>query len=324
MSKLIEKQLESIHQELKGNELDPYLGRGRSLNYYIRDIHQKIEEWFRLQRQEKEKRAYELTWALVLIGTIGVLLAINRSDSSDWNWVRENTLTFRLCAVILCTMFVGVTLERSTVIRSLWSFTVTKFLVSIILSGLVLYARGKAAGHINEIFHVDASALPITLVFTTALLVLKLLVPFILAIALLLSLVHILISLVWLKDRLNGEVAQLIPLYSLLSTLVSAVILYHGGNWSTDQLSDPRVPEKIYLMAYALDFSHSHECANVPKNRPVIFLGNAQDSVLIAPYKLVDFDFSDFFEASVDVPTNFIRQRCDYKVVPATEDLNYE
>lgn len=305
--------LETISRELSENERDWYSGNQRSLKYYVRDIHHDLSKWIAKKERERDQEKYELTWTLGLIGVIGIILAITRSASSDWEWARENTLAFRICAVVLCTLFVGITLERSAVVRSLWSFTITKFLISIIVSGLVLYARGKAGGHINEIFHVDASAFPITLIFTTAILVLKFLVPFVLVVAIFLLSVHIFTGAHWCWTRYNEKNYQEFPLYSLLTAFVSAVILYYGWGWSTNQLSDSRVPDKVYLMAYALDFSHKNECANVPPNRPIVFLGNDQRSVLVAPHKLENFDFSRFFEASAVVPTNFIRVHCDYK-----------
>ncbi|MNO06387.1 hypothetical protein D3C81_2281440 [compost metagenome] len=69
-----------------------------------------------------------------------------------------------------------------------------------------------------------------------------------------------------------------------------------------------------------MDFNYSHECANVAANQPVVFLGNSQESVLVAPHRLADFDFEEFFEAFVTVPTDFVRQRCEYKPSPAVED----
>lgn len=320
MSEKIEKHLESIHRELRGTEQDLSRERQKSLKYYVRDIHHRLGEWLSAQGHEKARQRYELSWALGLTGILGVLLAITRSASSDMDWVREHTLAFRLSAVVLCTIFIGVSLERSAVVRSLWSFAITKFLVSIILSVVVLCARGKAASYLNGVFHIDASALPITLVLTTGLLVLKWLVPFILTVAVALSLVHGLIGAGWIKGKLDGSSVDEPPLYSLLSFLVSGVILYFGWGWSSDQIADSRVPEKVYLMAHALDFNYSHECANVAANQPVVFLGNSQESVLVAPYRLADFDFEEFFEAFVTVPTDFVRQRCEYKPSPAVED----
>ncbi|WP_379059108.1 hypothetical protein V6M93_01410 [Pectobacterium brasiliense] len=242
-----------------------------------------------------------------------MLLAIIRSAGSDIDWVREHTLSFRLWGVALCAIFVGVSLERSSLVSSLWRFTVTKVLLSIVLSGLVIYARGQAGIHVNAVFHVDASALPITLLFTTGLMVFKLLLPFIIVVAAIMFLVNSFFMAAWFKNKFGGGDSELPLLQPVLCVLVSSVLLYHGWLWPSDQLSDTRVSEKIYLLAHALDFNDSHQCANVPADRPVVFLGNVQDAVLVAPYQLEDFDFATFFEASVNVPHQFMRMRCEYK-----------
>ena len=82
----------------------------------------------------------------------------------------------------------------------------------------------------------------------------------------------------------------------VLSAFVFGVILYFGWNWSGNQIADSRILEKVYLMAHALDFNYSHEYANVAVTRLVLFLGPAQESVLVAPEKLADFSFTDFFK----------------------------
>lgn len=312
MSKEIEARLEGIHHELSGSESDMSYNRQKSLKYHVRGINQSLNEWLRTQSRQQEQRSQNLKIALGLLGFIGLMLAITRAAGSDIEWVREHTLAFRLWGVALCTMFVGVSLERSAIVKSLWGFTVTKLLVSIALSCVVIYARGKAAGYINGVFHVDASALPITLVYITGLMVFKLLLPFVFAIATTLFVVHIFTAIGWLKDKLTGKQDELPPLYSLLSVFVSGVILFYGWNWSNGQLSDSRVPEKVYLMAHALDFNQSHECANIDANKPVVFLGNAQESVLVAPYKLENIDFVTVFDGAVIVPGDFTRQKCDY------------
>ncbi len=328
MSQEIENDVKAIRHELQGGEQDLVYGRPRSIKYYVQDIHYRLGEWFSRQGYDEVKRRTELSWALGLTGVIGVLLAMTRSANSDIDWVSEHTVAFRLWAVVFCTIFIGVSFERSAVIRSLWSFASTKFLVSIILSGVVLYSRGKAASYVNGVFHVDASALPITLVFTTALLFIKLVLPFVLIAALLLSLFHGFISAGWIKGQLVGERSPMPPFYSVLSVFVSGVILYFGWGWSHDQIADSRIPEKVYLMANALDFSDSHECSNVAPDKPVVFLGAAQEAVLVAPYKLSSFDFTEFFENTVSVPTSFVRQRCEYKSEPVADepvmDLEFE
>ncbi|KMK81802.1 MULTISPECIES: hypothetical protein [Pectobacterium] len=313
MTKEIERDISSIRQELTGSELDLSRQTNRSLKYYVRGIHKDLTIWKSTRKDEREASQYNLSIALYLIGLIGVLLAIIRSAGSDIDWVREHTLSFRLWGVALCAIFVGVSLERSSLVSSLWRFTVTKVLLSIVLSGLVIYARGQAGIHVNAVFHVDASALPITLLFTTGLMVFKLLLPFIIVVAAIMFLVNSFFMAAWFKNKFGGGDSELPLLQPVLCVLVSSVLLYHGWLWPSDQLSDTRVSEKIYLLAHALDFNDSHQCANVPADRPVVFLGNVQDAVLVAPYQLEDFDFATFFEASVNVPHQFMRMRCEYK-----------
>ncbi|MFD2642684.1 hypothetical protein [Pseudomonas japonica] len=324
MSEKTQNDIKAIRHELQGGEDDLAYNGPRSLKYYVRDIHRQLGKWLSSQGSAEDRGHYELSWALGLVGIIGVLLAFTRSAESDIEWVKDHTVAFRLWAVVFCTIFIGVSIERSAVVRSLWSFTSTKFLISVILSGVVLYSRGNAAAYVNGVFHVDASALPITLVFTTGLLIIKLVLPFVLTVALVLSLVHGLISAGWIKGKLAGEVRHEPPFYSVLSVLVSGVILYFGWSWSHDQIADSRVPEKVYLMANALDFSYSHECSNIASDSPVVFLGAAQEAVLVAPYKLPSFDFAEFFEKTVSVPTNFYRSRCEYKSQPVAEKLEFE
>ncbi|KHS88677.1 hypothetical protein RC86_16875 [Pectobacterium brasiliense] len=313
MTKEIERDISSIRQELTGSELDLSRHANRSLKYYVRGIYSDLVKWQFKRQYEKEESQSNLEFALCVIGFIGVLLAIIRSAGSDIDWVREHTLSFRLWGVALCSIFVGVSLERSSLVSSLWRFTVTKVLLSIVLSGLVIYARGQAGIYVNAVFHVDASALPITLLFTTGLMVFKLILPFIIVVSAIMFLVNFFFMAAWLKNKFGGGNSEQPLLQPVLCVLVSSVLLYHGWLWPSDQLSDTRVSEKIYLLAHALDFNDSHQCANVPADRPVVFLGNAQDAVLVAPYQLEDFDFATFFEASANVPHQFVRMRCEYK-----------
>lgn len=102
--------------------------------------------------------------------------------------------------------------------------------------------------------------------------------------------------LIVVKGTLAGEESPEPPLYSVLCVFVSGVILYLGWGWSHDQIADSRVPENVYLMANALDFSYSHECSSAGPDKPVVFFGAAQVAVLVIPYKLSSFDFAEFLK----------------------------
>lgn len=144
MTKEFERDINVIRQELTNSELDQSRQATRTLKYYVRDIHNDLVTLRYTRKHEKGESQRNLEMALYLIGFIGVLLAITRSAGSDSEWIREHTLSFRLWGVALCAIFVGVSLERLSLVSSLWSFTVTKVLLSIVLSGLVIYARGQA------------------------------------------------------------------------------------------------------------------------------------------------------------------------------------
>ncbi|WP_199886342.1 hypothetical protein [Dickeya sp. ws52] len=141
MTKEFERDINVIRQELTNSELDQSRQATRTLKYYVRDIHNDLVTLRYTRKHEKGESQRNLEMALYLIGFIGVLLAITRSAGSYSEWIREHTLSFRLWGVALCAIFVGVSLERLSLVSSLWSFTVTKVLLSIVLSGMVIYAR---------------------------------------------------------------------------------------------------------------------------------------------------------------------------------------
>lgn len=313
MDKKFSNDIDKIKLELTGSEQDLSLSNRKSLKYCVAGIHSILIEWSKIDRYSKENDYAALRSLLALIGVVGVILAITRSAGSDIDWIREHTLAFRLWGVTLCLIFVGASIERATSLKLVWSFTATKILLSILFSGLLLFSKGKASGFINDIFSVDASVLPITLVFTTALVVFKTLIPLLIALAILLGVINLLTVLNWFFDYRNDRVdSSSLPMYEFLYFIVLAVITYYALSWHNNELSDRRVGEKIYLIAQALEFNKSHQCSNVDLSLPVVFIGASQESVLVAPYSLEDFDFATFFESTVVVPTDFKRVKCDY------------
>ncbi len=96
MTKEFERDINVIRQELTGSELDQLRQETRSLKCYVRDIHNDLVTLMYTRKDEQEESHRNLEVALCLIGFIGVLLAITHSAGSDFDWVREHTLSFRL------------------------------------------------------------------------------------------------------------------------------------------------------------------------------------------------------------------------------------
>lgn len=314
MSDEVGKAVDAILSELQGFDADRSGGRKNSIKYYVRNINSQLSNWLlSIERKRKSDNA-EVGAALGWLGFIGIILVVSQAAQSDIGWVKEYALVFRLWGVALCTLCVCASLERSSIVKSLWHFSVTKLLLSVVLSGVILYSRGWAASLMNSIFHVDPSALPITLNFTTAILVFKLIIPFVIVVVFLVSCLHMLAVVYWFKNRVLNDSWEFPPFRSFLLACVTVVILIFGSRWSQGELGERRLPEKIYLMAHTMDFNYSHQCSNINAAQPVVFLGQSQESVLVAPYGIEGFDFSTFFRARVNVPENFVRQKCDYRV----------
>lgn len=111
MTKEIERSLEEIHRQLRGDERDLSSNSVKSLNYYVRSISYRLAEFLIAQERDQQKHRYNLSWAMGVIGIVGVLLAIGRWGNSDIEWIEHHRLTLQLWGVTLCTIFVGVSLD---------------------------------------------------------------------------------------------------------------------------------------------------------------------------------------------------------------------
>lgn len=309
--------LDKIHQQLSGGESDLYSSKDKSIKYYLAHINTSLSRWIYSQERDSDQSTYNTNFALGFLAMASLLLIrIGTQDNPDIEWVERNSLSIQIWGIIMASIYVGASIERSELFKSIWKFSFTKLIASIAASGLIAYSTGKAASSINSIFGVDASSLPITLIFTTAIILFHLITPFLLGISLAILLIHIVIVAGWIKAKIKNETHDFPPFHSFMFSIIAALIMYFGWEWSNNELSKSRLPEKIYLMAHALDFNGKHLCANIPNNSPVIFLGANQNSVLVAPYGLEDFDFSTFFTASVEIPTHFGRSKCMYSDLP--------
>ncbi|HBO9739895.1 hypothetical protein [Pseudomonas aeruginosa] len=312
MSEEIQNTLEKIHRQLSGGETDLFSNREKSIKYHLSNISSDLGKWLRDREQESYSRKYNTNLALGILAIIAVfLIRLGAQENPDFDWVEQNKLSIKIWGIIIAAIYVGASIERSELFKSIWKFSFTKLIVSIAASGLIVYSTGKAASAVNSVFGVDASSFPVTLVFTTAIILFHLIAPFLFAISAAIF-VHLLVLLAWIKAKLNDKTYELPPFHSFMFSIASAVIMYYGWEWSKNELSKERLPEKIYLMAYALDFNGKHHCKNIKKDVSVVFLGANQKSVLATPSALEDFDFSTFFTASVYIPSQFYRLECEY------------
>ncbi|WP_445359521.1 hypothetical protein [Microbulbifer sp. ANSA005] len=192
--------------------------------------------------------------------------------------------------------------------------------MSVSFSGLVVYSTGKAAGVINSVFGVDATAFPITYTFTTAIIVFNLIAPFLFFISLG-AIAHLFNVYAWIQEKLKGKTYDLPPYHSFVFPILACTIMFIGWRWSNNEFSESRLPQKAYMMAHALDFNSNHECGNLEGGVPVVFLGASQNSVLADAFMIHELDFSSFFNYEVDIPDQFYRIKCEH---PAYKESRYK
>lgn len=302
----------SICDELTSSDVNERYSRNRTLKSHIHNINLKITDYLSQQAELKSNEQLNVSWALGILSFVAICLLTNSTQSDpDFDWIRDNQLGLKLWGVALSAIYIGASIERSSFFKALWGFSATKIVVSVAFSGLVVYSTGKAAGVINSVFGVDASAFPISYTFTTAIIVFNVISPFLFFISLG-AILHLFNAIEWARTKLKGRTYELPPYHSFVFPILASVIMYNGWAWSNDELSEKLLPEKVYMMAHALDFNSNHECSNLKSGIPVVFLGPSQNEVLADKYKIADIDFSTFFNARIDLPTQFFRMECNH------------
>ncbi len=305
--------LKSIHRELRGSETDLSRNHDKSVKYYLREIHAQMRRILRNSYIREKEAQNKMQWALALVGFFALVLMANGSQTDpDISFIQKNWLALKAWGALLAVLFLSATLERSKLWSALWTLTSTRWICYVTFTAMLLVASGKAAALVNSVFAIDATLIPITYAFTTALTLFKLMLPWLFGLALCAVAMNIWDSVRGLCRFIRSDLASDFPWQSILFTLVGVIFGFQIYNWTNNELSDKQLTQKIYLIAQALDFNSRHDCINIPGESPVIFLGPTQQRVLVAPEAFEPFDFTTFFTAHVKVPDHFERAHCEF------------
>ena len=291
----------------------------KTLSTYLDEILGTLKFQEKSLKEKEEKDQFHISYLFGFLAFLSLSLITNGSqDHPDFSWIDNNKFALKLWGVSLATIYLGVSVERLTFFRPLWGYTITKVAVSVAFSLLLVFCTGKAAGIINSVFGIDASAFPFTLTFTTALILFNYLIPVIFILAIV-GFVHLFIVVAWFNSYLKKKETTLyeVPGNSIFFVILCGIVVYFGMKWSNDNFSYEAMPQKVYLLAHKLDFNSKNECENIDDNTPVIFIGNSQ-GVVLADRKSHEIPSVEwFFESDIQVPNNFYRINCDLKKYPA-------
>lgn len=305
-----DEYLAAIYEEISENENSN--GGDRTLKTYVYEILERKRKEDRKRKDELEQKDFNISWSLGFLAFVALVLIINGSrDSHDFNWLQQNSFTIKIWGIALATLYIGVSIEKFSIFRNLWQFGFTKAVVSIAVSGLLVFSTGKAAGSINSVFGVDASAFPFTLTFTSGLFFFHYVLPF-LALVGIVAIFFALDAMGYIKSKFSDDRNyELPPVHSFVFPILATILLVVFLGWSKNDLSEEVLPSKIYKLAHMLDFNSKNECANIRAEVPVVYLGSSQSTVL-ADVKATSVEsLKSFFEREIDVPERFYRLNCE-------------
>ncbi|MBT2785698.1 MULTISPECIES: hypothetical protein [unclassified Halomonas] len=305
-----DEYLAALYEEISVNEKSNI--SASTLKTYVYEILERQKKEDRKRKKESEQKDFNLSWSLGILAFIALLLIFNGSrENHDFNWLQQNSFTIKIWGILLATLYIGVSIEKFSIFRNLWKFGFTKLVASIAVSGLVVFSTGKAAGSINSVFGVDASAFPFTLTFTSSLFFFHYVLPF-LALVGIVAILFAFNAIGYIKSKFSdGRSYELPPVHSFVFPILATILLVVFWGWSKNDLSEEALPSKIYKLAHMLDFNSKNQCANVRGGVPVVYLGPSQSTVL-ADVKVTNVeDLKSFFEREIDVPHKFYRLSCE-------------
>ena len=312
-----DQHLEALYEELT---FSPGRNRGYERNDTLKDhvaaILDHAKSMERQREDEKETQSYGVTRALVALAVLTVFFLFNGfGRSGEWAWLDQHRFAIRLWGITLAAVFVGVSIERSSFFKSLWTFGFTKLIASLAISALIVFSTGKASSLINEVFTVDASALPFTRAIVAGLLAFQYAYPLLIVVAIF-AILHALNAVEWIRSKWSGRVQyEDPPLQSILFLILSLVILLSFTRWVNKDFSDEAWPAKVYRLAHTLDFNSKYQCTNLRENLSVVFLGPEQARVLVDVNNAQTDDIESFVDgrisSQVEIPQQFHVLPCE-------------
>jgi hypothetical protein len=316
-----EEHLEALYEELslspmEGNNFRPT----ETLKDHVAAVLAHMQRNELKRKDEKDDESYSIDWALGAIAVLSAIFLFNgMAGSNDWAWLDNHRFAIRLWGVAFAALFVGLSIEKSSFFRRLWAFGFTKLVASIAVSALIVFSTGKASSLINNVFPIDASAMPYTRAIVAGLLAFQYSYPLLIVVALFAGL-HGLNVFQWLHSKLFDEGRyELPPLQSIAFLFLSIVVLFISTRWIDADFSKEAWPAKVYRLAHVLDFDSNYQCSNVRAGLSVVFLGPDHSRVLVDLNNAETDDIESFVDGSISgqvvVPRRFYIVPCELKPV---------
>lgn len=220
-------------------------------------------------------------WIVVAgIAFASILLLLFGAGLSKEGYVDADKLLWVICIAVFLGLFsIMASVELATG-GMLAPFQTAKGAWALLIALAAFAARRAAIDDVNAVFHLDASALPMT-VWADALMCAFTWMkwPF----WLLLTCSAALIAWGGWKGMFDGGDGDISPVAAILA-FSNVFVSLLGLGFIHTHLSEAGRPQRLYRIAHATDFSSTFRCLGIDeRTHSVLFIGPEQRRVLIAP-----------------------------------------
>jgi len=303
------QQIEAIYEELAINETSDRRNHQWTIKSLLQKIEHRLSEYIINNKSTASREQWLLESIVISVGVFATLLVFIGAHNDPMTFLRPYQFACTLWGLSLAAIYVGIILERSAFVSTLWQFSSTKIISTLAFSTLIVVSTGKSASIINSLFGIDATNMPLTLTIITGIIALHYLKYF-LFLVLIVSLAHITEVFNYLKelrDTLHNE----FPTKAIFFIILSWMLAMKLFSWSSDEFNEERLREKSYILSHQLDFNNKHTCSNLEQGTSVVYLGNSQNIVLADENKVNINGMKDFFNGHVNIPYKFEKTHCE-------------
>ncbi|WP_330509404.1 hypothetical protein V1687_12980 [Pseudomonas putida] len=245
--------------------------------------------------------------SLVILVMLGIAVSYNNGADPD-----PEKFAIYMCGVLLGSIYVFLGLVEVILMSRLFSLKSSILLWAFFVACLGYVARAKASVDINSIFHMEASAFPMTLIATTLLHMISLLFWFFFISG---SGCLFLASFSVVLKLHHGKRFMLI--FCQVITGLAFMIISSFAHFKIDK--DTQRLQMIYRIAHSVDFNALSPCSNIDSSTTnMVFLDADKRLALVAPTldEFAGFEWRKVsYLRSVAIPESFKTVTCDYSVL---------
>lgn len=244
--------------------------------------------------------------SVAILVILGIAVSYNNGTDPE-----PEKFAIFMCGVLLGSIYVFLGLVEVILMTRLLNLKSSLLLWAFFVACLGYVARAKASVDINSIFHVEASAFPMTLIAATLLHMINLLFWFFFISGsgcLVLAIFSVVLKLH------HGKRFMLI--FCQVITGLAFMIISSFAHYKIDK--DSQRLQMIYRIAHSVDFNARSHCSNIDRSTTtMVFLDADKRLALVAPTldEFAGFEWRKVsYLRSVAIPENFKAVTCEYSV----------